>query len=109
MKTNAAGAVLTEAKNINRSLSALGNCIVHKNSPPPPSVCVWMAVHPAVNQAALSKGSKHIPFRDSKLTRVLQVSDRASVTAILIIASHIPSCRDSVLFHDSKLTRALYC
>ncbi|XP_077429071.1 kinesin heavy chain-like isoform X1 [Vanacampus margaritifer] len=51
-KTGAEGAVLDEAKNINRSLSALGNVI-----------------------AALAEGTKsHVPYRDSKMTRILQDS-----------------------------------
>ena len=41
--------MLEEAKNINKSLSALGNCI-----------------------SALTTGASHIPFRDSQLTRLLQ-------------------------------------
>ena len=46
-KTGAEGMILEEAKNINKSLSALGNVI-----------------------AALADGNKsHIPYRDSKLTR----------------------------------------
>ena len=46
-KTGAEGNILDEAKNINKSLSALGNVI-----------------------AALADGNKtHIPYRDSKLTR----------------------------------------
>ncbi|XP_068612407.1 LOW QUALITY PROTEIN: kinesin heavy chain-like [Brachionichthys hirsutus] len=51
-KTGAEGAVLDEAKNINKSLSALGNVI-----------------------AALADGTKtHVPYRDSKMTRILQDS-----------------------------------
>ncbi|KHN87757.1 Kinesin heavy chain [Toxocara canis] len=51
-KTGAEGQVLEEAKNINKSLSALGNVI-----------------------AALAEGTKsHVPYRDSKLTRILQES-----------------------------------
>ncbi|KAK1370617.1 Kinesin-1-like protein PSS1 [Heracleum sosnowskyi] len=51
-KTGAEGRVLEEAKNINKSLSALGNVVNAMTGP-------------------LGKGS-HIPYRDSKLTRVLQ-------------------------------------
>ena len=51
-KTGATGERLKEATKINLSLSALGNCI-----------------------SALADGkSQHIPYRDSKLTRVLQDS-----------------------------------
>uniref|UniRef100_A0A8C7YDF7 Kinesin-like protein n=1 Tax=Oryzias sinensis TaxID=183150 RepID=A0A8C7YDF7_9TELE len=51
-KTGAAGSVLDEAKNINKSLSALGNVI-----------------------SALAEGTKtHVPYRDSKMTRILQDS-----------------------------------
>ncbi|XP_016891908.1 kinesin heavy chain [Cynoglossus semilaevis] len=51
-KTGAEGTVLDEAKNINKSLSALGNVI-----------------------SALAEGTKsHVPYRDSKMTRILQDS-----------------------------------
>jgi kinesin family protein 3/17 len=50
-KTGASGERLDEAKAINLSLSALGNVI----------------------KALVSGKAKHIPFRDSKLTRLLQV------------------------------------
>uniref|UniRef100_A0AAR2IU22 Kinesin-like protein n=1 Tax=Pygocentrus nattereri TaxID=42514 RepID=A0AAR2IU22_PYGNA len=51
-KTGAEGSVLDEAKNINKSLSALGNVI-----------------------SALAEGTKtHVPYRDSKMTRILQDS-----------------------------------
>ncbi|XP_045601943.1 kinesin heavy chain isoform X3 [Procambarus clarkii] len=64
-KTGAEGAVLDEAKNINKSLSALGNVI-----------------------AALADGKTHVPYRDSKLTRILQESLGGNArTTIVICAS----------------------
>merc|ERR1719322_580484 len=68
-KTGAEGTVLDEAKNINKSLSALGNVI-----------------------AALADGNKsHIPYRDSKLTRILQESLGGNAkTTIVICASPAP-------------------
>merc|ERR1719370_1669057 len=65
-KTGAEGEVLEEAKNINKSLSALGNVI-----------------------SALADGNKsHIPYRDSKLTRILQESLGGNAkTTIVICAS----------------------
>lgn len=52
-KTGAEGSVLEQAKTINKSLSALGNVIN------------------ALTCGSLGK-SKHIPYRDSKVTRILQ-------------------------------------
>ena len=49
-KTGAEGKVLDEAKQINKSLSALGNVI----------------------NALTDPKTAHIPYRDSKLTRLLQ-------------------------------------
>ncbi|KAL8209375.1 hypothetical protein R6Q57_006107 [Mikania cordata] len=68
-KTGAEGRVLEEAKTINKSLSALGNVI-----------------------NALTSGQQgranHIPFRDSKLTRILQDSlGGSSQTALLCCCS----------------------
>ncbi|CAD5221658.1 unnamed protein product [Bursaphelenchus xylophilus] len=65
-KTGAEGTVLEEAKNINKSLSALGNVI-----------------------SSLADGTKgHIPYRDSKLTRILQESlGGNSRTTIVICCS----------------------
>jgi kinesin family protein 5 len=51
-KSNASASRLDEAKKINFSLSALGNCI----------------------HALTEKKATHVPFRDSKLTRLLQDS-----------------------------------
>lgn len=54
-KTGATGDRLKEATKINLSLSALGNVI----------------------SALVDGKSKHIPYRDSKLTRLLQVSTKS--------------------------------
>mmetsp|Transcript_77227 Transcript_77227/g.179104 ORF Transcript_77227/g.179104 Transcript_77227/m.179104 type:complete len:709 (-) Transcript_77227:358-2484(-) len=62
-KTGASGERLDEAKNINRSLSALGNVI----------------------NALTDKKSTHVPYRDSKLTRVLQESLGGNAKTSLII------------------------
>ncbi|XP_031496899.1 kinesin-like protein KIN-1 [Nymphaea colorata] len=72
-KTGAEGKVLEEAKTINKSLSALGNVV-----------------------KALSSGSKvnHVPYRDSKLTRILQDAlDGNSRIALLCCCS--PSSSDA--------------
>uniref|UniRef100_A0AAQ4NQD8 Kinesin-like protein n=1 Tax=Gasterosteus aculeatus aculeatus TaxID=481459 RepID=A0AAQ4NQD8_GASAC len=62
-KTGAEGSVLDEAKNINKSLSALGNVI-----------------------SALSEGTKtHVPYRDSKMTRILQDSLGGNCRTTIII------------------------
>lgn len=62
-KTGAEGAVLDEAKNINKSLSALGNVI-----------------------SALAEGTKtHVPYRDSKMTRILQESLGGNARTTIII------------------------
>lgn len=67
-KTGAKGKLLEEAKNINKSLTCLGKVI---NS--------------------LTDGSTHIPYRDSKLTRVLQDSlGGNSKTALIITCSPSP-------------------
>ncbi|KAG8183203.1 hypothetical protein JTE90_005653 [Oedothorax gibbosus] len=65
-KSRAEGKVLEEAKNINKSLSALGNVI-----------------------SDLAEGSKgHIPYRDSKLTRILKESlGGNSLTAVVVCCS----------------------
>ena len=65
-KTKAAGDRLKEATNINLSLSALGNVI----------------------SALVDGKSKHIPYRDSKLTRLLQVN-YCYIVSIYVITSYI--------------------
>lgn len=68
-KTGAEGRRLEEAKNINKSLTMLGNVIT-----------------------ALTDGkSSHVPYRDSKLTRVLQDSlGGNSKTALIVTCSPSP-------------------
>ena len=66
-KTDASGDRLREAKNINKSLSALGNVI-----------------------NALSNKQSHIPFRDSKLTYLLQ-SSLSKDNKVLMIAQVSPA------------------
>ncbi|KAH7840640.1 hypothetical protein Vadar_019576 [Vaccinium darrowii] len=72
-KTGAEGIVLEEAKTINKSLSALGNVIN------------------ALTSGTPSKAN-HIPYRDSKLTRILQDAlGGNSRTALLCCCSPSPS------------------
>jgi len=61
-KTGAAGQTLDEAKSINKSLSALGNVI-----------------------NALTTSGAHIPYRDSKLTRLLSDSLGGNSRTLLIV------------------------
>ncbi|KJE90260.1 kinesin, variant 2 [Capsaspora owczarzaki ATCC 30864] len=62
-KTGAAGQTLEEAKKINKSLSALGNVI----------------------NALTDPKATHVPYRDSKLTRVLQESLGGNARTTIII------------------------
>ena len=78
-KTGAEGNVLDEAKNINKSLSALGNVI-----------------------AALADGNKsHIPYRDSKLTRILQESLGGNAKTTVVI------CCSPASFNESETKSTL--
>ena len=63
-KTHVTGQQLEEAKNINKSLSALGNVI----------------------NSLTSDKKEHIPYRDSKLTRILQESLGGNSKTTLILA-----------------------
>ena len=74
-KTGAEGDRLNEAKSINKSLSALGNVI-----------------------NALSSKQKHVPYRDSKLTRLLSDSlGGNSKTSLIITASPMSYNADETL------------
>jgi hypothetical protein len=66
-KTSATGRQLDEAKTINKSLSALGLVIA------------------ALGEEASSKASAHVPYRDSKLTRVLQDSLGGNAMTSLLV------------------------
>uniref|UniRef100_A0A8B9L285 Kinesin-like protein n=1 Tax=Astyanax mexicanus TaxID=7994 RepID=A0A8B9L285_ASTMX len=77
-KTGAEGAVLDEAKNINKSLSALGNVI-----------------------SALAEGTTHVPYRDSKMTRILQDSLGGNCRTTIIIC-----CSPSV-FNEAETKSTL--
>ena len=80
--TENTGQRLLEGANINRSLLALANCInalaveetVHK--PSAPYVCCWLVLTHFFQQPRRTRGSaslvRHVPFRDSKLTRILK-------------------------------------
>ncbi|XP_040196839.1 kinesin heavy chain isoform X2 [Rana temporaria] len=72
-KTGAEGAVLDEAKNINKSLSALGNVI-----------------------SSLAEGSKgYVPYRDSKMTRILQDSLGGNCRTTMFICCSPSSYNDA--------------
>nr|XP_005994758.1 PREDICTED: kinesin-1 heavy chain [Latimeria chalumnae] len=71
-KTGAEGAVLDEAKNINKSLSALGNVI-----------------------SALAECSTYVPYRDSKMTRVLQDTLGGNCRTTIVICCSPSSYNDA--------------
>ena len=71
-KTGAEGSVLEEAKNINKSLSALANVI-----------------------SALADAKPYIPYRDSKLTRILQESLGGNARTTIIICCSPASLNES--------------
>nr|XP_046226860.1 kinesin-1 heavy chain-like isoform X2 [Scatophagus argus] len=71
-KTGAEGTVLDEAKMINKSLSALGLVI-----------------------AALAEGSSYVPYRDSKMTRILQDSLGGNCRTTMVICCSPSSFNDA--------------
>uniref|UniRef100_A0A3Q2FJZ5 Kinesin-like protein n=1 Tax=Cyprinodon variegatus TaxID=28743 RepID=A0A3Q2FJZ5_CYPVA len=71
-KTGAEGTVLDEAKMINKSLSSLGNVI-----------------------SALAEGSSYVPYRDSKMTRILQDSLGGNCRTTMIICCSPSSFNDA--------------
>ncbi|XP_060920650.1 kinesin-1 heavy chain-like [Labrus mixtus] len=77
-KTGAEGTVLDEAKMINKSLSALGNVI-----------------------SALAEGSGYVPYRDSKMTRILQDSLGGNCRTTMVI------CCSPSAFNDAETRSTL--
>ncbi|XP_070708795.1 kinesin-1 heavy chain-like [Pempheris klunzingeri] len=77
-KTGAEGTVLDEAKMINKSLSALGNVI-----------------------SALAEGSTYVPYRDSKMTRILQDSLGGNCRTTMVI------CCSPSAFNDAETRTTL--
>ncbi|CAK6975817.1 kinesin-1 heavy chain-like [Scomber scombrus] len=77
-KTGAEGTVLDEAKMINKSLSALGNVI-----------------------SALAEGSTYVPYRDSKMTRILQDSLGGNCRTTMVI------CCSPSAFNDAETRSTL--
>lgn len=78
-KTGAEGSVLEEAKNINKSLSALANVI-----------------------SALADAKPYVPYRDSKLTRILQESLGGNARTTIII------CCSPASFNEPETKSTLY-
>ncbi|XP_059183436.1 kinesin-1 heavy chain-like [Centropristis striata] len=77
-KTGAEGTVLDEAKMINKSLSSLGNVI-----------------------SALAEGSAYVPYRDSKMTRILQDSLGGNCRTTMVI------CCSPSAFNDAETRSTL--
>ncbi|KAF3836166.1 hypothetical protein F7725_028724, partial [Dissostichus mawsoni] len=77
-KTGAEGTVLDEAKMINKSLSSLGNVI-----------------------SALAEGSAYVPYRDSKMTRILQDSLGGNCRTTMVI------CASPSAFNDAETRSTL--
>ena len=75
-KTGASGETLEEAKKINQSLSALGNCI-----------------------NALTKAKRgHVPYRDSKLTHILRESlgGNSKTTLLIACSPHVFNVEETI-------------
>lgn len=80
-KTGADGSVLEEAKNINKSLSALG--------------LVIMTLTDGTNR-------QHIPYRDSKLTRILQESLGGNARTTIVICASPSSYNEQETFSSLR-------
>jgi hypothetical protein len=69
-KTGSESMRLLEAKNINKSIAALGNCIAGLAQSSEKAATQSRSLIGMQSQSSMS----HIPFRDSKLTRLLSES-----------------------------------
>eukprot|EP00053_Salpingoeca_punica_P009452 m.84665 g.84665 ORF g.84665 m.84665 type:complete len:962 (+) comp15031_c0_seq2:203-3088(+) len=80
-KTGADGEVLEEAKNINKSLSALGLVIMSLTD---------------------GQARQHVPYRDSKLTRILQESLGGNARTTIIICASPSSYNEQETFSSLR-------
>ncbi|WIA34627.1 hypothetical protein OEZ86_012944 [Tetradesmus obliquus] len=93
-RSGVTGAAFKEAVHINGGLLALGNVIValsggHEDGPEGPEGDK-AALLTTGGSGARSAAKKHIPYRDSKLTRLLQ--DSLGGSALTVLISCISSC-----------------
>ena len=93
-KTNAQGLTLEEAKTINKSLLALSN-VISALSEGTVSWLLWISFHPDSLNSLLPSQKSHIPYRDSKLTRVLQESLGGNARTTLVICCSPSSYNES--------------
>jgi hypothetical protein len=103
-KTSAQGTRLNEAKFINKSLSALGNVINALTSTSPSNLAITQqSAETPTGVTPLS--TKHIPYRDSKLTRLLQDSLSGNSKTILFLTvslaiEHLPETLSTLRFGE---------
>lgn len=112
-KTLPEGQLFEEAKSINLSLSALGNVIAalaedgsggppHMHSfepgPAPASPAAFLGLPAAASASSASPSSSFIPWRDSKLTRLLQdvVGGNAKTTLVVNIGPSDDNVQESL-------------
>ncbi|CAK9109399.1 Chromosome-associated kinesin KIF4A (Chromokinesin-A) [Durusdinium trenchii] len=104
-RTHPQGLQLAEAKSINRSLSALGNVIAALSTPGQ-----TLSGSSSLDESEQSEG--FIPWRDSKLTRVLQESLDGTAQVSLVInvspdAVNVQESINSLLFGRRSMSVAL--
>mmetsp|Transcript_5018 Transcript_5018/g.10418 ORF Transcript_5018/g.10418 Transcript_5018/m.10418 type:complete len:997 (-) Transcript_5018:2436-5426(-) len=107
-RTHPQGLQLEEAKSINRSLSALGNVIAALGTPG--TLTETQSYSDTGSRGA--EESSFIPWRDSKLTRVLQesLSGRARVSLVINVgpgAENVKESINSLLFGRRSMSVSL--